>query len=282
MVCNCLKFAELFRGVRSTSLHRNPIAEIGLNAGKNISLFYSKLTDMQNAFFTDKSLLIKMKYCFAWLFGCFGLCVVALLAGAVDGFRLERVMHDVQQRYGGNAAATAKDWHDALTVFQGAPEQKKLKDVNSYFNRALYFETDLKVWGQEDYWATPIEALIKGDGDCEDYAIAKYFSLKFSGVPVAKLRMTYVKARIGGADSDIAQAHMVLTYYPAPDAEPLVLDNLVGEILPASRRTDLAPVFSFNSEGVWAAGGGTPQAVGGSRLSKWAGLVEKMKNEGFE
>ena len=226
--------------------------------------------------------MIKIQYRYALLLGCFGLYGVVLLAVAVEGFRLERVIQAVQQRYGGNAAAAAKDWNDALTVFQGETEQKKLKNINEYFNRKLRFESDLKVWGQEDYWATPIEALLKGSGDCEDYAIAKYFSLKFSGIPVSKLRITYVKARIGGTDSNIIQAHMVLTYYSTPDAEPLVLDNLVSEIRPASRRTDLVPIFSFNSEGVWAAGGSTPQLGGGSRLSKWTDLVEKMKSEGFE
>lgn len=228
-----------------------------------------------------KLLLIKIQYRYALLLGCFGLCG-ALLAGAVDGFRLERVVQAVQQRYGGNAAAMAKDWNDVLTLFQGAAEQKKLKDINEYFNRKIRFDTDMHVWGVEDYWATPIEALIKGRGDCEDYAIAKYFSLKFAGVPASKLRITYVKARIGGPDSAISQAHMVLTYYATPDAEPLILDNLVSEIRPASRRTDLTPIFSFNSEGVWGAGSNTPQPGGGSRLSKWTDLVEKMKSEGFE
>ncbi len=216
------------------------------------------------------------------LLACFGLYSVVLLASAVEGFQLERVIQAVQQRYGGNAATAAKDWNDALTVLQSGTEQQKLKNINEYFNRKLRFETDLKVWEREDYWATPIEALIKGSGDCEDYAIAKYFSLKFSGVPVSKLRITYVKARIGGMDSNITQAHMVLTYYSTPDAEPLVLDNLVSEIRPASRRVDLVPIFSFNSEGVWAAGGSTPQSGGGSRLSKWTDLDEKMKGEGFE
>jgi len=226
--------------------------------------------------------LIKIQPRYRLLLACFGLYSVVLLAGAVEGFQLERVIQSIQQRYGGNAAAAAKDWNDALTVFQSGTEQQKLKNINEYFNRKLRFETDLKVWGREDYWATPIEALMKGSGDCEDYAIAKYFSLKFSGVPVSKLRITYVKARIGGTDSNITQAHMVLTYYSTPDAEPLVLDNLVSEIRPASRRVDLVPIFSFNSEGVWAAGGSTPQPGGGSRLSRWTDLVEKMKGEGFE
>lgn len=204
------------------------------------------------------------------------------LAAHAQLFRLEAVIQAVQQRYGGNAGALAKDWHNALTVFQTGSEQQKLKDINEYFNRKLRFEDDQKLWGQNDYWATPIESMLKGAGDCEDFAIAKYLSLKSVGVPVTKLRITYVKARIGGPSSTLTQAHMVLTYYAEPDAEPLVLDNLIGEIRPASRRSDLQPIFSFNTDGVWAAGSTDPQPGGGSRLSKWNDLLEKLKAEGLE
>ncbi len=174
-----------------------------------------------------------------------------------------------------------RDWSNVLGLFRGGSEMQRLKDVNEFFNRRIKFVDDQKNWGENDYWATPIESLSKGAGDCEDYAIAKYFTLKFVGVPVAKMRITYVRAIIGGAGSNISQAHMVLTYYPTPDAEPLVLDNLVGEIRPASRRSDLQPIFSFNSEGVYGAGG-VPQPGGGSRISKWNDLIEKMKAEGIE
>lgn len=204
------------------------------------------------------------------------------LAWAIDVFPLDHVVQAVQQRYGGNAAAVAKDWANVLNAFKSGSEQQKLKDINDYFNRKMRFVDDMTLWGQEDYWATPIEALIKSAGDCEDYAIAKYFSLKFIGVPVSKLRITYVKAKIGGPSSNVTQAHMVLTYYATPDAEPLVLDNLLSEIRPASRRNDLLPIFSFNSEGVYMAGKSEPQPGGGSRISRWNDLLEKMKAEGFE
>jgi predicted transglutaminase-like cysteine proteinase len=210
------------------------------------------------------------------------LLLSALSLAASASFRLEAVIHAVQGRYGGNAGAVARDWNNVLTLFQNDAEEKKLDAVNEYINRKLRFVDDQTNWGQNDYWATPIESLLKGAGDCEDFAIAKYFSLKFIGVPVTKLRITYVKARIGGPYSALTQAHMVLTYYATPDAEPLILDNLVSEIRPASRRGDLLPIFSFNSEGVWAAGASDPQPGGGSRLSRWNDLLEKMKSEGFE
>ena len=200
---------------------------------------------------------------------------------AVDVFPVDKVLQAAQQRYGASAAQAVRDWNNVLNLFRGGSEMQRLKDVNEFFNRRLRFVDDQKNWGENDYWATPIESLTKGAGDCEDYAIAKYFTLKFVGVPVTKLRITYVRAIIGGAGSNISQAHMVLTYYPTPDAEPLVLDNLVGEIRPASRRTDLQPIFSFNSEGVYGAGG-VPQPGGGSRISKWNDLIEKMKAEGIE
>ena len=198
------------------------------------------------------------------------------------GFQLGRVTKAVQQRYGNDGVTATKDWSEALALFRKAPEQSRLKDINDYVNHKIRLDTDIHIWGQEDYWATPIEALTEGAGDCEDYAIAKYFSLKFAGVPVSKLRISYVKARIGGANSNVTQAHVVLTHYSTPDADPLVLDSLISEIRPASRRTDLIPIFSFNSEGVWPAGNKESQPGAGNRLSKWMDLLEKMEEEGFE
>jgi len=216
-------------------------------------------------------------------------CLLALgavagtwLTGVADeSFPIGQVLQAAQQRHGPAAAGIVQDWGKVLALFRSGNERQKLEDINEYFNRKLRFVDDQTNWGQNDYWATPIESLLRGAGDCEDYSIAKYVSLKFLGVPVTKLRITYVRARIGGAGSSITQAHMVLTYYPSPDAEPLVLDNLVGEIRPASRRPDLQPVFSFNSEGVYGASG-EAQPGGSSRLSRWNDLVAKMKAEGIE
>lgn len=209
---------------------------------------------------------------------CSSLIYVAL---ALDLMPVERIVQMSQQRYGGNTTALVRDWANVLGLFSSGTEQQKLKDINEYFNRKLRFVDDQANWGQNDYWATPIESLLKGGGDCEDFSIAKYVSLKMLGVPVSKLRITYVKARIGGANSPLTQAHMVLTYYSTPDAEPVILDNLISEIRPASRRTDLTPIFSFNSEGVFNAAGEV-QGGSGSRLSRWNDLLEKMKQEGLE
>lgn len=122
-------------------------------------------------------------------------------------------------------------------------EIEALQTVNSFFNR-IPFLTDASHWGAEDYWATPAETVSSNGGDCEDYSIAKYFLLKEFGVPVERLRITYVKA------TKLNQAHMVLAYYAAPGGEPLILDNLDDRVRPASEREDLVPVYSFNDDDV--------------------------------
>jgi len=156
-------------------------------------------------------------------------------------------------------------------------EETRLTTVNSYLNRRIDFRDDIEVWGKVDYWASPLEALDKGRADCEDYAIAKYFSLVSAGVPVAKLRMVYVRATVGGR----SLAHMVLAYYAEPNAEPLILDNLIGVVRPASQRPDLQPVFSFNSEGLWQGVGATSAGDPLARLSQWRDLLAKVRAEGF-
>jgi predicted transglutaminase-like cysteine proteinase len=159
-------------------------------------------------------------------------------------------------------------------------ERSRLNVINGFFNRRIQFREDVDAWGQVDYWASPLESMQKGEGDCEDYAIGKYFSLLAAGTPMERLRMVYVRAQLG-APGGPTQAHMVLAYYAAPDAEPLILDNLVDDVRPASRRPDLTPVFSFNGEGLWEGVGARRAGEPVSRLSRWREVLAKAREEGF-
>ncbi|MFZ9138288.1 MAG: transglutaminase, partial [Hylemonella sp.] len=98
------------------------------------------------------------------------------------------------------------------------------------------------------------------------------------GVPNNKLRMIYVRARMGATRS---QAHMVLGYYEQPTDEPLILDNLIGSIRQASQRNDLSPVFSFNNEGLWVPGATASSADPTTRLSRWREVLDRMRQDGF-
>lgn len=161
-------------------------------------------------------------------------------------------------------------WQQLLRQTADSDERARLESVNRFINRSIVYTEDQQLWGNADYWATPLETLGQGRGDCEDIAIAKYFSLVRLGVPSAKLRLTFVKAL------SLNQAHMVLAYYPSQTEQPLILDNLEPRIKPANERSDLLPVFAFNNHGIFLAkaplqkSGQSPQT-----LSRWSDVSER-------
>jgi predicted transglutaminase-like cysteine proteinase len=212
----------------------------------------------------------------AWLLA---LCVAAWLCmgWTLAQVNLDRTQALALERYGQKAADTVAGWRKAIEEGRALGEQEKLAAANTFFNRRLLFEDDIVVWKQNDYWATPLEFIGQGAGDCEDFAIAKYMTLQMMGVPAEKLRMVYVRARVGGANV----AHMVLGYFETPTAEPLILDNLIGSVRPASSRTDLSPVFSFNAQGLWVAGQAASSGDPTARLSRWRDVLDRMKQEGL-
>ena len=116
---------------------------------------------------------------------------------------------------------------------------KKLTQINLFINGSLA-EFDNASMGIDDYWMTPKEFFIKGHGDCEDYVIAKYFTLLELGVKKENLYPAIVKVQ------GSASFHLVLLYVEDKNKSPLVLDNLSFKILPFSKRTDLTPIAAFN------------------------------------
>ncbi len=177
----------------------------------------------------------------------------------------------VESRFGHDGAARVLAWRDLIDRERSQPLRAKLAAVNDFFNQRRFVD-DATHWQRRDYWATPIEFLGSDGGDCEDFAIAKYFTLLELGVPQSRLQITYVKA------IRLNQAHMVLAYYAHPAADPLVLDNLIGEVLPGSSRDDLVPVYSFNGQGLWVARArGRGKRVGNAeRLGLWQDLIARL------
>jgi len=206
----------------------------------------------------------------------------ALLAAGLLALSVSRALDserllEAAARLGPRAVAEAPQLLQLIERSAPLADDLRLALVNSYFNQRIAFREDVEVWGAVDFWASPLESLGKGRGDCEDYAIAKYFALVAAGTPVAKLRMVYVRAQVEGK----SLAHMVLAYYAQPGAEPLILDNLIGDVRPASARPDLQPVFSFSTEGLWQGVGLATQGDPVARLSQWRDLLAKVRAEGF-
>ena len=202
---------------------------------------------------------------------------MVLIASIINGqnFRLDtELLSKAEQKYGKSARLRLVAWENLIITDNSQTELEKLEKVNQFFNQMEFVE-DIDHWGNKDYWATPIEFLGTQGGDCEDFTIAKYFTLKAMGIEEEKLNLTYVKALTYNVH------HMVLTYFSSPGSEPLVLDNIVADIKPASQRRDLLPIYSFNGTGLWLAKqrGRGKLAGSSSRLKRWQDLVQRMSKD---
>jgi predicted transglutaminase-like cysteine proteinase len=201
--------------------------------------------------------------------------IVILKANALSTIQFSPAfLQLVQSQYGNDAEERVREWQKIIQVNQDEDVDEQLYNVNRFFND-VEFVDDIKHWQKADYWATPVEFLSTNGGDCEDFSIAKYFSLRAMGVPAEKLRLMYVEAL------RYNMAHMVLAYYKTPKSIPLILDNLNKAILPANKRRDLRPVYSFNGDGLWIAkekGQGKQVQTGGNN-NLWEDLNKRMIQE---
>ena len=208
-----------------------------------------------------------------WLAVLLASSVITCATGDHTGFT-EKQFQKIANEHGSAAELRIRQWQDLIHSGDRLNERQKLELVNDFFNGARFID-DIELWRQNDYWATPLEFLLEDAGDCEDFSIAKYFTLRAMGVDNAKLRITYVKAL------DLNQAHMVLAYYPDSSSTPVILDNLNKRIKPAHERNDLAPVYSFNADDLWLARSRNEQLIAGKsrQLGRWLKLNERMLRE---
>lgn len=210
---------------------------------------------------------------FCTFLGCF-----FSIRGVSDGsaFLLDdEIVARVRGQFGQDAARRLTRWQALINNSTKDSDWQKLHKVNQFVNSVVQYKSDWEHWGAEDYWATPLETLQTGAGDCEDYVILKYFTLRAMGVAEDKMRLMYVRAL------ELNEPHMVLIYIDKPGDYPLVLDNINTTILPANRRTDLRPVYSFNTEGLWMA---RAQGIGNkvensAGVSQWRQLLTRIETD---
>ena len=210
---------------------------------------------------------------FFLIFVTFLIFIAQIING--QSFHLDaELLNKAEQQYGKSARLRLVAWEDLVISDKSKTDQEKLEKVNDFFNQMEFVE-DIDHWRKKDYWATPIEFLGTQGGDCEDFTIAKYFTLKAMGIKEEKLNHTYIKALTENGH------HMVLAYYSTPGSEPLILDNIVKVIKPSSQRKDLLPIYSFNGTGLWLAKqrGRGKLAGSSSRLQRWQDLVQRMSQD---
>lgn len=140
-----------------------------------------------------------------------------------------------------SSEGVVQQWKQNLTAFRGMPLDEMASGVNDLMNRVHYIG-DKKNWGKSDYWETPIEFLSYG-GDCEDFAIAKYTSLRALGVPDSAMRIAIVK------DMQKNIPHAILIVYTQEG--PMVLDNQIKRMTAASDIGHYKPIFSINRTAWW-------------------------------
>ncbi len=184
----------------------------------------------------------------------------------------QSTIDDMVRRFGSRARAQLQDWVSFVNNNRGLSDRDALDAVNIFFNRRIRYVEDIIHWKKNDYWATPQETLASRGGDCEDFAIAKYYTLREWGIADNKLRIVYVRS------SRLRRPHMVLAYYPKPRSDPLILDSITSRISRASERRDLTPVYSFNGSRLWTRyQRGQGQLGVTRRLRNWRYVTEKMR-----
>jgi len=165
-----------------------------------------------------------------------------------------------------------KDMREKAANF---PVEKKLAYVNAFFNKILPID-DATKYNYDDYWATRKEFIIEGHGDCEDYTIAKYFTLLELGIK--KQNLYFAVVQVKGKTS----YHMNLLYLDNPKAVPLVLDNLSFKVVPFPIRKKLLPKFVFNEYDahiLTKTGLGKKVKVDWGEVNKWEVLLDRVYNK---
>lgn len=134
-----------------------------------------------------------------------------------------------------------KEWKEFLAEQKGRDKRSQIEAVNNFMNRQRYL-TDPRNYNDPDYWATPAQFLNR-DGDCEDYAIAKFMSLRALGFSNDELRIVVVQ------DLNLRLGHAILAVYL--DGDALILDNQVRQVVRSASIHHYKPIYSINEQYWW-------------------------------
>lgn len=138
-------------------------------------------------------------------------------------------------------ACHLKDWKAFLRSIKAKDRISQVRAVNSYMNRQRYL-TDPRNYGVKDYWATPGQ-FFKRNGDCEDYAIAKFMSLRALGFDNKDMRIVVLQ------DLNLRIGHAILVVHL--NGQALVLDNQVRSVVRAETIRHYRPIYSINERSWW-------------------------------
>lgn len=147
-----------------------------------------------------------------------------------------------QSHYAESRSKAVRAWQAMIRAQRNHHQIDQLKSVNRFINQWRY-RSDSYNYQTSDYWASPAE-FFKRSGDCEDYAIAKYVTLRQMGFSAEQLRLVVVKDLV----RDLA--HAVLAVYVAGDV--YILDNVNNQVRLQAEVAEYAPYYSVNEHARWA------------------------------
>ncbi|EDZ61235.1 hypothetical protein SMGD1_0306 [Sulfurimonas gotlandica GD1] len=169
---------------------------------------------------------------------------MTLYGSVYPTFTSNEILH-IKKKSGKKACDRIHEYDKKIESLKNDTEFIQLTKVNIYLNHKLKYQSDKVLNNKSDYWATPKEFLTMGSGDCEDYAIIKYFTLLKLGFEKDKLFITLAYDKYSKRD------HMVLSYFADVNKPPLILDSLSYEVLDLNKRADLKVSAFINTNGVY-------------------------------
>src|SRR5579885_1257661 len=135
-----------------------------------------------------------------------------------------------------------QEWHKLISELRDKPLEEQMRRVNDFAN-AFPYTTDIDNWGKDNVWETPYEFLTVS-GNCKDYAIFKYYSMRMLGVPASRLRLIVLEdLNLGGVIHAILGVHKGNTLY--------ILDNQIKQVVKADTIYHYLPIYAINEEGWW-------------------------------
>ena len=152
--------------------------------------------------------------------------------------------------------------------------------INVAVNQRIVYACDPASAPGGDEWSTPYETLARGCGDCEDFAITKYFLLIASGAPQHGVRLLYARCR--GPDLTAPPMPHMVTIARWPLGDPWVLDNINPLVVALTWRDDLEPVFSFNASGVWPGAGIEPLPPKRGSIQRWRATQARTHSQSHD
>ena len=161
--------------------------------------------------------------------------------GALSRYFSERELADAPCTSSFFNQCHLKEWKEFLTSLRGESKLSQVRAVNRYVNRQRYF-TDPRNYGVKDYWASPAQ-FFERNGDCEDYAIAKFMALRTLGFTNSEMRIVVLQ------DLNLRVGHAILLVNVGGQA--LVLDNQVRSVVRAETIHHYRPIYSINEHNWW-------------------------------